>query len=257
MCCKNKAMQSVIFVDSRGRTEGTDSSFQIELRESLHLAEHGMRVDKLRLTNSFLTTDLGKHIYYKNGSGGITSYALPEQAYTGTQLAAAMQAATSRTTTYDPNTNAITQDAVASQMWLSDEQLQTYTTGFPSGATSSAPLSINAVLGTSFNYYVTSNPATFTIKWNFVKMSPYDYLFLRSRRLTVSSEDPNGRHDVIACIPLTKGIGAVETASSPDGVYLKLPPDLVLRNIDFSLTDYLGNNVDLRGRPISFELCFD
>jgi hypothetical protein len=49
----------------------------------------------------------------------------------------------------------------------------------------------------------------------------------------------------------------VETANTPDGVYLKLPPDLVLRNIDFSLTDYLGNNVDLRGRPISFELCFD
>ena len=121
-------MQSVLFVDSRGRTEGTDSSFSIELRESLHLAEHGMRVDKLRLTNSFLTTDLGKHIYYKDGSGGITSYALPGQAYTATQLAAAMQTATSRTTTYDPNTNAITQDAVAFQEWLSDEQLQTYTT---------------------------------------------------------------------------------------------------------------------------------
>jgi hypothetical protein len=62
---------------------------------------------------------------------------------------------------------------------------------------------------------------------------------------------------VIACIPLTRGIGAMETANSPDGVYLKLPTDLVLRNIDFSLTDYKGDIVQLRGRALSFELCFD
>jgi hypothetical protein len=94
--------------------------------------------------------------------------------------------------------------------------------------------------------------------WTFVKMSPYDYLLLRSRRLTVaSSQDPMGRHDVIACIPLTRGIGAMETANSPDGVYLRLPTDLVLRSIDFSLTDYQGKNVNLRARALSFELCFD
>ena len=225
-------MQSVLFVDSRMRTEGTESSFSIELRESLHLTEHGMRVDKLRLTNSFMTTDLGKHIYYKDGSGGITSYALPEQAYTGTQLAAAMQAATSRTTTYDPNTNAITQAVVAGEEWLSDAALKAYSSGFPAGASNAAPLSLGTVLGDSTT--VGGNHV-----WTFVKMSPYDYLFLRSRRLTVTnSQDPVGRHDVIACIPLVNGIGAVEMASSPDGVYLKLPTDLVLRNIDFSLTDY-------------------
>ena len=78
--------------------------------------------------------------------------------------------------------------------------------------------SINAVLG-SHDFFVTVKPASLTIKWQFVKMSPYDYLFLRSRRLTVaSSQDPNGRHDVICMIPLTNGIGAVETANSPDGV---------------------------------------
>ena len=89
-------------------------------------------------------------------------------------------------------------------------------------------------------------------------MAPYEYLFLRSRRLTIENcQDPNGRHDVNAQIPLTRGIGAVEQAASPEGVYMKLPDDLTLRNIDFSLTDYLGNNVNLRGRPISFEICFD
>ena len=251
MLSKSKGMQSVLYVDSRMRSEGADSSFSIELRESLHLTEHGIRVDKFRITNSFLTTDLGKYLYYKDGAGGITSHAIPEQAYTGAQLAAAMQTATSRTTTYDPNTNAITQAVTTGQEWLSDAALKAYSSGFPAGASNTAPRSLGIVLGDSTT--VGSN-----IVWAFVKMAPYDYLFLRSRRLTVaSSQDPNGRHDVIACIPLTKGIGAVETANSPDGVYLKLPTDLVLRNIDFSLTDYKGDVVDLRGRPLSFEICFD
>ena len=233
------------------RTDGTDNSFSIDLRESLHLTEHGMRIDKLQLTNSFFTTDIGKNLYYKDGSGGITSHAIPEQAYTGSQLAAAMQTATSRTTTYDPTTNSISQAVITGQEWLTDTALTAYTSGFPAGATNTAPFSLGVVLGASTT--VGSSHV-----WGFVKMSPYDYLFLRSRRLTVtSSQDPNGRHDVIACIPLTKGIGAVEEARSPDGVYLKLPTDLVLRNIDFSLTDYRGNAVDLRGRALSFEICFD
>ena len=81
--------------------------------------------------------------------------------------------------------------------------------------------------------------------WTFVKMAPLDYLFLRSRRLTLENcQDPMGRHDVLACIPLTKGIGALETSQTPDGVYMKLARDLTLRSIDFELTDYVGNVVN-------------
>ena len=256
---KSKTMQSVLYVDSRARSPGgSDSSFQIELRESLHLTEHGMRVDKVRLTNSFLTTDAGRFLYEKNGSGGIQYYALPEQAYTGVQLAAAMQLLTSRTTVFDPTTNSITADTVAGYEPLSDEELKAYSSGFPAGASGAAPLSINSVLGTIYSFHTTANPATYTIVWHWTSMAPFDYLFLRSRRLTVeNSHDPTGRHDVICCIPLTKGVGAVETASSPDGVYLKLPSDLVLRTIDFELTTWNGKLVNLRNRPLSFEICLD
>ena len=249
MLSKGKGMQSVLYVDSRMRTEGTDSSFQIDLQESKHLDSHGMRLDKIRFVNTFFTTDLGAHLYYKDGSGGLQHFSVPEQAYTGSSLAAAIQAATGRTSTYDASTNAITQAITAGQEWLSDEALKTYSAGFPAGASSSAPLSLNVILG----------PATAgsDLVWSFVTMAPYEYLFLRSRRLTIEScQDPNGRHDVIAQIPLTRGIGAVEQSASPDGVYMKLPNDLTLRNIDFSLTDYKGNNVNLR-RPLSFEICFD
>ena len=55
-------MQSVLYVDSRMRSEGTDSSFQIDLQESKHLDSHGMRLDKIRFVNTFFTTDLGAHL---------------------------------------------------------------------------------------------------------------------------------------------------------------------------------------------------
>ena len=88
-------------------------------------------------------------------------------------------------------------------------------------------------------------------------MAPYDYLFLRSRRLTVeNSEGPSGRHDVLATMLLTKVIGTVETAATSDGIYMKLPRLLTLRNIDFELTDYLGNAFNFKGRPTNIELCF-
>ena len=49
----------------------------------------------------------------------------------------------------------------------------------------------------------------------------------------------------------------METAKTPDGVYMKLSRDLMLRNIDFELTDYEGNIASLRRRPLSFETRFD
>ena len=69
-------MQSVLFIDSRLRAGGTEGDFAIELRETMQLQDHGVRVDKLRVTNSFLTTDLGRHVYYKDGVG-IQSFSIP------------------------------------------------------------------------------------------------------------------------------------------------------------------------------------
>ena len=243
-------MQSTLYVDSRLRSGGSEGDFTVELRESLQLEDHGVRVDKLRVRNSFYSMDLGHHIYYKDGAS-IQSFSIPEKAYTGTTLAAALQSATGRSTSYASDTNSITQTITTGQEWLSDAQLKAYTSGFPTGASASAPLSLNQILGGS-------SSTTGNLVWAFVSMAPYDYLFLRSRRLTVeNSEDLNGRHDVLAVLPLVKGIGAVEQSSTADGIYMRLPKQMTLRNIDFELTDYKGKSVNLRGRPISFELCFD
>ena len=100
-------MTTVVSVDSRMRTNGaSDSDFEIELRESVHL--NSARVDNLTFIDSFLTTDGGSNLYFSHDAGGLTVVAIPGGAYTGTTLAAAIQTSTGRTTTYNALTNSIT-----------------------------------------------------------------------------------------------------------------------------------------------------
>ena len=110
---------TTIYVDSRLAASGSDSDFTITLRETVHIPPGArLRVDTIRFIDSFFTTDLGRYVYYKDGSGGITYYTLPETAYTGTRLAAQLQALTGRNTTYSDLTNSITQVVVVGQEFL-------------------------------------------------------------------------------------------------------------------------------------------
>ena len=245
-------MTTVIFVDSRSRTSGaSDSNFEIELRETIHLNNARVRVDHLTFIDSFLTTDAGSNLYFSNGAGGLTTVAIPEGAYTGTTLAAAIQTSTGRTTTYDALTNSITNTIVAEQGWLSDEQLTAYSSGFPAGASSQDPKSLNAVLGDG------TNGAT-QVVWSFVRMSPCNYVFLRSSRLRcVDHHGPRGTHDILCMVPLAQGTGSQIHFASPDGVYYDMQGVNSLRTFDFSLTDWLGRIVNLRGRPLAFQLTLE
>ena len=55
-------MTQVIWVDSRMRTSGGDSDFEVSLRESVHLSDARVRVDKLTFSDSFYTTDGGANL---------------------------------------------------------------------------------------------------------------------------------------------------------------------------------------------------
>ena len=244
-------MTTVLFVDSRLRAGGTGISFEVDLRETVHLSNSRMRVDKINFTDSFLTTDAGAYLYFSDGDS-LNYVSIPVGAYTGTSLAQALQSATGRATVYDSLTNSITHTlAAANQQWLSDKDLEGYTIGFPSGASNQDPKSLNAVLGDGVN-------TSTQVVWNFVRMSPYSYLFLRSQRLRcVDHHGPRGTHDILCIIPLTGGTGTQVEASTPDGVYYDLQGEISLRSFDLSLTDYLGRPVNLRGRPLSMQITFD
>jgi len=233
------------------RTSGTDSDFEVDLRETIHLSNARLRVDKLTFTDSFLTTDAGAHLYFSDGAGGISHVSVPEGAYTGQTLAAAIQVATGRSTIYTPMTNSITHATITGQGWLSDKQLEAFSAGFPAGASPQNPRSLNAVLGDG------ENGAT-QVVWPFVRMAPYSYVFLKSSKLRcVDHHGPRGTHDILCVAPLTGGVGSQVETSSPDGVYYDLQGELSIRGFDLSLTDYLGRPVNLRGRPLAIQLTID
>jgi len=158
---------AVVWIDSRCRASGaSDSDFEVSLRETIHMSNARLRIDKVSFTDSFLTTDAGSYLYFSNGAGGIVSNPIPAGAYTGTSLAAAIQLATGRTTTYAPLTNSITHDLAASRPWLSDTSLAKYTGGgFPYGASRDDPRSLNGVLGDGANY-------ASQVVWPWVRMAP-------------------------------------------------------------------------------------
>ena len=54
------------------RTSGTDSDFEVSLRESVHLSDACVRVDKLMFSDSFYTTDAGSNLYFAAPNNSFT-----------------------------------------------------------------------------------------------------------------------------------------------------------------------------------------
>ena len=244
-------MTQVIWVDSRMRVSGTDSDFEVSLRESVHLSDARVRVDQLTFVDSFLTTDAGRYLYFGAPNNGFSYATVPEGAYTGFTLANAIQIATGRETSYSLMTNSITHALAASAPWLSDAEIAARAGSFPDGASSSDPRSLNGVLGEG-------TVSGSTVTWAFVRMAPWTVLYLRSNRLRCENHHgPRGTHDILCSVPLTGGVGTQVEAGSPTGVYYNLAGGSSCRTIDFRLTDWLGRAVDLRGRPLSFQLIFE
>jgi hypothetical protein len=245
-------MTTTIFVDSRAAVSGSGADFSILLRETVHVAVGSrLRVDKLRFVDSFFTTDMGRFLYYKDGAGSIVYHGLPEQAYSGTRLAAQIQLMTGRTTTYNESTNSIQQVVFAGQEWLSDVELKTYVSGFPTGFSANNPSSINSVLGPG------GEDSNGNLVWSFVKMSPYEDLYLRSRKLACQNvHGVMGDHDVISKVTLDQGISKVQSDQSPQDVWNDIT-ESSFKTLDFKLTDYYGRVVNLRGRSLSFQVTID
>ena len=243
-------MTTSIFVDSRFAKIGTDSNFQIELRESVSFSESArLRVDKIRFIDSFFTTDAGNYLYFKNGDS-FTTIAIPEMPYSGTRLAAVIQSMTGKTSIYYESTNGMSIAYDENTRILSDEEISQLEGPFPPGASREHPRSLNRILGP---FHIESGNQNFP----FVCMQPFTDVYLRSRRLTCNNmHAPDDSHNVLCKIPLSEGVGKTVVSSTPDNVYYNLGA-LTFRSMDFQLTDEFGNPVNLRGRPLSFQIIID
>ena len=74
---------TTIYVDSRKTVAGSDSDFEVDLGESLHLqSDARLAVYKIRLADSFLSIDRGRYLYWVDAALGTLNWALlPEQVF--------------------------------------------------------------------------------------------------------------------------------------------------------------------------------
>ena len=112
---------TTIYVDSRKRVAGSDSDFEVDLGESLHLqSDARLAVYKIRLADSFLSTDRGRYLYWVDAALSTLNWALlPEGAYTGTRLAAWVSS-NFATATYSETTNSLSVAYDGNRLILND-----------------------------------------------------------------------------------------------------------------------------------------
>ncbi|CAE7195794.1 unnamed protein product [Symbiodinium natans] len=241
---RRKLMVS-LYVDSRMRTQGTDSDFSFDIGESVHIQSGAkLAVYKVRIADAFLSTDRGTFLYWEDEVAGTLHYAeLPVGAYTGPRLAAWISS-NFAAATYTAETNEldVTYDGV--RLILNDAELRQRFPGtgsYPPGASPSKPLSINHLLGPS---YLTGSVQRFV----FVTMNPYSELYLRCPSLAngETTVGPLG-HDILCKVVVSKGVGHVMEAETSEGHWVQLHGPITLRHLRFKLTDYQGNVVNTRG----------
>ena len=129
---------TTIYVDSRKRVAGSDSDFEVDLGESLRLqSDARLAVYKIRLADSFLSTDRGRYLYWVDAALGTLNWALlPEGAYTGPRLAAWISS-NFATATYSETTNSLSVAYDGNRLILNDLELRQQ---FPDAADYRPPL---------------------------------------------------------------------------------------------------------------------
>ena len=246
---------STIYIDSRKRVAGTDSDFEIDLGETLHIDSGAkLAVHKIRVADAFLSTDRGSYLYWHDVSGGTLHYAqLPAGAYTGERLAAWISS-NYAAATYVASTNEIQVAYDGNRVILNNQDLRlTFPNGpgYPPGVSSTRPESINHLLGPSF---ISGAQQIFS----FVVMAPFSELYLRCPALAAREHilGPLGS-DIIAKIIVDRGVGHVLHSRTDEGHFVNLHGPITLRYLRFRLTDLDGEVVNTRGTSVSFAIFLD
>ena len=246
---------TTIYVDSRKRVAGSDSDFEVDLGESLHLqSDARLAVYKIRLADSFLSTDRGRYLYWVDAALGTLNWALlPEGAYTGARLAAWISS-NFATATYSETTNSLSVAYDGNRLILNDLELRQQfpdAVDYPAAppASPTKPFSVDHMLGPSF---VSGGQQVF----EFVRMMAHNEVYLRCAQLANASRVlGNLGDDILSKITLKSGVGTI--VETDDGHFMALRGPVTLRHMRFRLTDLDGNVVRLRGSSLSFVLYLD
>ena len=210
-----KKRMTTIYVDSRKRVAGSDSDFEVDLGESLHLqSDARLAVYKIRLADSFLSTDRGRYLYWVDAALGTLNWALlPEGAYTGARLAAWISS-NFATATYSETTNSLSVAYDGNRLILNDLELRQQfpdAADYPAAppASPTKPFSVDHMLGPSF---VSGGQQVF----EFVRMMAHNEVYLRCAQLANASRVlGNLGDDILSKITLKSGVGTIVEARLP------------------------------------------
>ena len=212
-----KKRMTTIYVDSRKRVAGSDSDFEVDLGESLHLqSDARLAVYKIRLADSFLSTDRGRYLYWVDAALGTLNWALlPEGAYTGARLAAWISS-NFATATYSETTNSLSVAYDGKRLILNDLELRQQfpdAADYPAAppASPTKPFSVDHMLGPSF---VSGGQQVF----EFVRMMAHNQVYLRCAQLANASRVlGNLGDDILSKITLKSGVGTIVETGLDDG----------------------------------------
>ena len=238
---------TTIWVDSRKRVAGTDSDFEFDVGETVHLQGSArLGVFKIRVA-TFLSTDRGTYLYWKDTALGTLNWAQLPGAYTGVRLAAWVSS-NFASATYVESRNELEVAYDGNRLILNDQELRTQFPGsgsYPQGATPSKPLSINHLLGPSF-VNEAGNPG----------LHLRADAALRSLANAADTVGPLG-HDIVAKIVCKQGVGHIMETDTHENHMVNVRGPITLRYLRFKLTDFEGNVVNLRGTSLSFCVYLD
>ena len=201
---------TTIYVDSRKRVAGSDSDFEVDLGESLHLqSDARLAVYKIRIADSFLSTDRGRYLYCRARHAELGA----PGAYTGSRLAAWISS-NFATAAYSETTNSLSVAYDGNRLILNDLELQQQfpnVVDYPTSpaASPSKPFSIDHMLGPSF---VSGAQQVF----EFVRMMAYNEVYLRCPQRVLG----NLGDDILSKITLKSGVGTIVETGSDDGHFM-------------------------------------
>ncbi len=241
-----------VYVDAKDRESGSTSDFVISLAggDTINFTENTrLRIDGLRVVNAFATvTPLNRYLYVREPGNDFRIIILQTGYFNAYNLSRmiADNFGPSYNVHYTDSTNGIDISRFDNQgfhIYTDAELLQ---------RGNSNPQSFNEMLRNPQGAYVNNS----SFHCIFVTTCPYDYIFLRSSRLTSDlSLCTGGARDVLPRIPIHAAFGDVIVANTPWDESLPIGGG-PLSACDFRVTDRFNAVVDLVEGSLSFQLTF-
>ena len=242
----------IVWVDSRRRASGTPEDFCVQLVNCLRGTDvSAVRVDKVRLTNSFRTVEhSNRYLYIRTGDGVVRYVALELGSYSAPELAQHISLRTGLNCEYISWSNSLRMTFDFNFHVMTDAELAALSRWpGPEGTSASQPRSFNDVLRNPHGAVVEDRAFT-TL---YLNCSRYDNVYLTCSEFSSSRVHgpTHGRHNILCRIDVNTPLGTVLTADFPLNCSIFVG-DFVHKNLHFQLTDSQGKLVELNDDSLQF-----